>query len=341
MKRTFTANIDGRIFNIDEDAYRLLQTYLDQLHQTFGAAEGEEIVGDIESRIREIFEEKTRGGASVIVLDDVSRMITAMGTPSDLGGGGNSAATRPPVVDRIIVESPEEPRPEKPVKKLYRNMQNKMFGGVFGGLAAYLGWNANIMRLLYVVLAVCTYFWPLVVVYLLAWMIIPAADTSRKRLEMLGEPVNVGTVGRNVMENSDSSILGDREGIDCRGDGWADAFGIIGKLVMGAIGIIGAIIIVGCCVAAMVFGAAVFAYAIAGSGALLMEMGMDVYMASAVLMFVAFGLLFGIFLVWLAASVVFRARGAGKALTITAVSLMLIFLGAGIVLTLIAQNGGL
>lgn len=341
MKRTFTANIDGRIFNIDEDAYRLLQTYLDQLHQTFGNAEGAEIVADIESRIREIFDEKTSGGSSVIVLDDVSRMITAMGTPADLGGDESKAAPQPPVIDRITIEATEETQPEKPVKKLYRNMQNRMFGGVFGGLAAYLGWNANIMRLLYAVLAVCTYFWPLVVVYLLAWMIIPAADTSRKRLEMLGEPVNVGTVGRNVMENSDSSILGDRDGNDYSGNGWADAFGIIGKIVMAAVGIVGAIIIVGCCVAAMVFGAAVFAYAFVGSTALIMGMGMDIHMAAAVLMFVVFGLLFGIMLVWLAASVVFRARGAGKALTITAVTLMLIFLGAGIVLALISQNGGL
>lgn len=53
MKRTFTANIDGQVFHIDEDAYRLLQEYLDQLRLVFGSEEGPEIVADIETRIRE------------------------------------------------------------------------------------------------------------------------------------------------------------------------------------------------------------------------------------------------------------------------------------------------
>lgn len=332
MKRTFTANIDGQIFNIDEDAYRLLQTYLEQLHQTFGNDEGNEIVADIESRIREIFAEKTRGGSAVIVLDDVSRMISTMGTPADLGADNGGAREVPPVIEEVkITEEPAEPQ-RPPRKKLYRNMQNKMFGGVFGGLATFLGWNANIMRLLFVVLAVFTYFWPLVIVYLLAWMIIPAAVTRRQRLEMVGEPVNVESVGRSVMEEN-ASPLGEKDGAD-DGGGWAEAFGIIGKIVMGAVGLIGAVTIVGCCVAAMVFGAAVVSFLVAGSGALLAGMGISIYMAAAVLMYVLFGLMFGIVLVWLAASVVFRARGAGKALTITAVVLMLMFLGAGIVLSI-------
>lgn len=36
MKKSFSVNIDGRIFNIDEDAYDLLQSYLKQLGTAFG-----------------------------------------------------------------------------------------------------------------------------------------------------------------------------------------------------------------------------------------------------------------------------------------------------------------
>lgn len=338
MKRTFTANIDGQIFNIDEDAYQLLQTYLEQLHQTFGNAEGAEIVGDIESRIREIFAEKTRGGASVIVLDDVSRMIGTMGSPADLGEANPLSGSVPPPVEEVDIEVAGAPEPRKPQKRLYRNMQNKMFGGVFGGLATFLGWNANIMRLLYVVLTVCTYFWPLVVAYLLAWMIIPAAVTRRQRLQMMGRPVNVESVGQSVMEDSNMCGIGDPDGAVDGAGGWAEAFGIIGKIVMATVGIIGALIIIGCSVAVMVFGAAVVAYAVIGSGVMLATMGMNIYLASSVLMFVLFGLLLGISLVWLAATVVFRARGAGKALTVTAIVLMLLFLGGGIVLSILGQN---
>lgn len=47
MKRTYPANIDGQIFYIDEDAYLMLQDYLQQLKLTFKGTEGAEIVGDI------------------------------------------------------------------------------------------------------------------------------------------------------------------------------------------------------------------------------------------------------------------------------------------------------
>ena len=66
MKRTYPANIDGQIFYIDEDAFDLLKNYLEQLHLIFRGNEGQEIVGDIESRIRELFNERIDRGASVM-----------------------------------------------------------------------------------------------------------------------------------------------------------------------------------------------------------------------------------------------------------------------------------
>lgn len=73
MKRTYPANIDGQIFYIDEDAFELLKNYLDQLRLTFRGSEGQEIVGDIESRIRELFATplqltKTKAGEAVILF---------------------------------------------------------------------------------------------------------------------------------------------------------------------------------------------------------------------------------------------------------------------------------
>lgn len=88
MKRTFTANIDGQVFHIDEDAYRLLQEYLDQLRLVFGSEEGPEIVADIETRIREHFSERIAGGCEVIVLADVNKVISTIGRPEELNGAG-------------------------------------------------------------------------------------------------------------------------------------------------------------------------------------------------------------------------------------------------------------
>ena len=58
MKKTFTINISGSIFHIDEDAYEKLQVYLRSINAHYGASEeGREIIADIESRISEIFNE--------------------------------------------------------------------------------------------------------------------------------------------------------------------------------------------------------------------------------------------------------------------------------------------
>ena len=59
MKKTLTVNLGGTVFNIDDDAYRLLDNYLHNLRQHFRKEAGaDEIVDDIERRISELFCEK-------------------------------------------------------------------------------------------------------------------------------------------------------------------------------------------------------------------------------------------------------------------------------------------
>ena len=59
MKKTFTINISGSVFHIEEDAYEMLQKYLISLNNHFGGSdEGKEIIADIEARIAEIFIQK-------------------------------------------------------------------------------------------------------------------------------------------------------------------------------------------------------------------------------------------------------------------------------------------
>ena len=73
MKKTFPANISGKIYYIDEDAYNLLQKYFTQLRASFPGEEGQEIVCDIEGRVAEIFEDKIAAGASVVNLSEENR----------------------------------------------------------------------------------------------------------------------------------------------------------------------------------------------------------------------------------------------------------------------------
>ena len=76
MKKTFTINISGSIFHIDDDAFEKLQKYLHMLNKHFNAAiEGQEILQDIEARISELFIEKTNNKAEVITDAMVDEVI--------------------------------------------------------------------------------------------------------------------------------------------------------------------------------------------------------------------------------------------------------------------------
>ena len=261
MKRSYPTNVDGQIFYIDEDAFLLLQNYLNQLHATFGGEEGAEIVSDIESRIRELFAKRIESGACVIVLEDVNQVIETMGRPEDLGGdteGGDTSSHIAPDATRCADNLSPEGQPEcRPAKKLYRNMKNKVFGGVFGGLAVYLGWNANVMRLLYVVLTFTLsqpfHVWPFILAYLICWMVIPAAVTPRQILQMKGAPVNIGTVGQTVM--ADSGITPPPVSDDS-GNFFTTFFTVVGKCLLGLIGITTLMMTIGCL---LVFIAVLFA----------------------------------------------------------------------------------
>jgi len=84
MKKTFTINISGSVFHIDDDAFEKLQRYLHMLNRHFGVAiEGQEILQDIEARIAELFIEKTNNKTDVITDAMVEEVIARMGKPED------------------------------------------------------------------------------------------------------------------------------------------------------------------------------------------------------------------------------------------------------------------
>ena len=134
MKKTLTVNLGGTVYHIDEDAYILLDNYLNNLRYHFRKDEGaEEIVRDIESRIAELFDEALRGGLQVITIKEVEEVIARMGKPEELNGEeeGNPSASNSKTFDS---ESTETSR------RLFRNPDDRILGGVVSGIAAYFGW---------------------------------------------------------------------------------------------------------------------------------------------------------------------------------------------------------
>jgi phage shock protein C len=58
-------------------------------------------------------------------------------------------------------------------KPLRRSRQNRMIAGVCGGIAEWLGWDATLVRVLYVVVSVLSVAFPGILVYIVLWVLMP------------------------------------------------------------------------------------------------------------------------------------------------------------------------
>ncbi len=65
-------------------------------------------------------------------------------------------------------------------KKLYRSSKQRMIAGICGGLAEYFDIDVNIMRLLFVAISLLSVLFPMVIFYIIAWIIVPEKEKSKK-----------------------------------------------------------------------------------------------------------------------------------------------------------------
>ena len=192
MKKTLTVNLGGTVYHIDDDAYNLLDNYLNNLRYHFRKEEGaDEIVRDMETRIAELFDEYIRTGLQVITVEQVEAVIARMGNPEDLNTDD----------DEEKKETEQHAYSNGPARRLFRNPDDRVLGGVLSGLSAYFGWDVTLIRIGALVLGCFVH--GLILAYLIAWIIIPLAKTATEKLQMRGEPINMENIGRTVTEGFD------------------------------------------------------------------------------------------------------------------------------------------
>ena len=86
MKKTLTVNISGIVFHIDEDAYSVLNDYLNSIRRHFAREKGgDEIFADIETRIAEMLGDRIGNSKQLITLEDVEVVIGRIGQPDEFG----------------------------------------------------------------------------------------------------------------------------------------------------------------------------------------------------------------------------------------------------------------
>ena len=193
MKKTLTVNLGGTVYHIDEDAYVLLDSYLNNLkHHFSNETDADEIVRDMETRVSELFSEYISRGQQVITIENVEDVIVRMGKPEEINPESDT-------YNGDAKSYKNTSSGEKAKHRLFRNPDDRILGGVVSGLAAYFGWDAAWMRIS--VLLCGIFIHGFVVAYVIAWIIIPMARTATEKLQMRGEPVNVENIGKTVTDS--------------------------------------------------------------------------------------------------------------------------------------------
>ncbi len=197
MKKTIRIHISGYIFNIEEDAYAILEDWLSKISNQYSDEKGgDEITNDIEMRVAEIFQEKIGIEEGVISTEEVFGIIEIMGKPEDFEEETGSAETD------SKQSAKKTSKKAKHKKRLYRDEENSILGGVCSGIASYFGIDPLIIRIIFAATVIFGGFGT--IIYIILWIIVPKAETTAQKLEMKGESVNISNIEKAIKDEFES-----------------------------------------------------------------------------------------------------------------------------------------
>ncbi len=180
MKEITRIHIAKTAYDIELTAKKAIEKYIAALERY---ADDPELLGDIEIRITELLGERGVPAGGVITADDVAAVRAQLGEPSEFlpEGAGDIV---------VGTESADEPG-----RRVYRDIDSAVLGGVLAGLGRFFGIDPLWVRLIFIVLLFAS-FGVAIIVYLILWLIIPPARTAAEKLRMNGEPVTLESIKR-------------------------------------------------------------------------------------------------------------------------------------------------
>jgi phage shock protein PspC (stress-responsive transcriptional regulator) len=98
----------------------------------------------------------------------------------------------------VILPVSHEVVEDKTIKKLFRNPDDKVLGGVASGLSGYFGIDTPYIRLAFVFLTLAG--GTGVVIYLILWIITPVANSITERIKMKGGEITLDSIDSTVKE---------------------------------------------------------------------------------------------------------------------------------------------
>lgn len=198
MKKTQNISLAGYSFIVEEDAYAELDTYIRSIRNAFeGDANADEIASDIEERIAELLSEKCKN-AMVVDLSMVKKVSARIGDPEKIAYEDAES------IDAQKRETaPEEQKKNvRKSRRLYRNIDERVFGGVCSGIGTYFGTDKVLIRLIFIIAFFISFigtvndgdgpwFMFVILAYICLWIAMPAARTVEQKCRMKGKPMNL------------------------------------------------------------------------------------------------------------------------------------------------------
>lgn len=222
MEETIKISIGGIAFVINKDAYEKLQSYLQELNGHYSSkAEGAEIMEDIERRIAELLMDNAEK-EDVVTLKKVDGVIAILGTPADIeedAAEGNANSSSSESSDNYGGAENNQAAPEGKVsKRLFRDTNHRIIGGVCSGLAAYWKIDVVFIRLALTLIAALFLFgrafslfvWPhshgpmfmlIILAYILMWIVVPKAKTVADKCAMRGAAQGIDGIEKDYYKS--------------------------------------------------------------------------------------------------------------------------------------------
>lgn len=204
MKKVTNISLARIAFSIEEDAYEVLKKYLSEIEAHFADIEdGEEVLADIESGIAEKLSARLGKGANVATLEIIEEIMGEMGQVEDIVGEEETS--------EYEKETTKKEEASSTPKRLFRDLDNAILGGVASGIANYFSIDPVFVRLAFVI---TVFFNGLgVIAYLILWLIVPAAKTTAEKYQMRGETITLSKIAERVQDSVETIRAQDTSGI--------------------------------------------------------------------------------------------------------------------------------
>lgn len=200
MDKTKNISLGGFSFLIEENAYTALSQYLAEVRQHLQHnSDRDEIIFDVEQRMVELLKDRT-ANREVIMHQDVLYLIEVLGKPEQY--------VEDEEADKATNAAPEaSAKAFSANKPLYRDIDDCKIGGVLSGMAHYFNISPTMLRIAFAVCLILSFVvsyrwiflfngvsWAIIILYILLWMIVPAAVTTAQKLEMQGAAVTLDSL---------------------------------------------------------------------------------------------------------------------------------------------------